>query len=301
MENSDKIPELLARISYLESLLTAHSIPFTKSPQNLSPPKPQPQNQNSSPFQTSLSLSQENPLSIPLIERYSRQMLLSEISLEGQKKLQNAKILVVGAGGIGTPALYYLAGMGIGTIGIIDGDVVEESNLHRQILHKTNRLGMNKALSAFKTLYKFNPNPNYKVYKSRLSLENFNEIVKNYDIILDASDNAMTRYLLNDICILFKKILISGSALGWEGQLTVFGFKSNAPCYRCLFPICPRNMMSCGEAGVVGMVPGLIGILEAIEALKIIVGVEGVLSQEMLIYDGIRTVFKKVKLRGRQK
>ena len=299
MENPEIIPQLLSRISYLESLLNANNILFTKFQPEIPISKPLIPAQ--SPFQTSLSNEGESSLPVPLIERYSRQMLLSEISYEGQKKLQNAKILVVGAGGIGTSALYYLAGMGVGTIGIVDGDIVEETNLHRQILHKNKRIGMNKALSAFKTLYKYNPNPKYIIYKERINLKNCEEIVKNYDIVLDASDNATTRYLLNDICILFKKILVSGSALGWEGQLTVFGYRPNSPCYRCLFPVCPRNMMSCGEAGVVGMVPGLIGVMEAIEALKIIIGVEGVLSQEMIVYDGIRTVFKKVKLRGRQK
>lgn len=299
METPTIISKLLTRISYLESLLTTHSIPF-----DLSDPPLQSKpifTQNPCSIKTSLEIDQ-NPLNIHLIERYSRQMLLPEISYLGQKKIINAKVLVVGAGGIGTPALYYLAGLGIGTIGIIDGDKVEESNLHRQILHKTARVGMNKATSALKTLRKFNPNVNYLVYKELLTVNNCEEIIEQFDIILDASDNALTRYLVNDICIIKKKILVSGSALGWEGQLSVFGLGGDCPCYRCLFPICPKNMMSCGEAGVVGMVPGIMGLLEAMEALKIILEVEeGILRREMLIYDGIRSSFKKIKLRGRQK
>lgn len=294
--------ELLARITYLESLLKANNIPFDK----YNPVQNVKANLAllSSPLKTSLEIDQKNneiPLTANLIERYSRQMFLSEISYQGQKKIVNSRVLVVGAGGIGAPALYYLAGMGIGTIGIIDGDKVEESNLHRQILHKNKRIGMNKALSALKTLSKYNPNPKYEVYPENLTIKNANEIIKKYDIVLDASDNALTRYLLNDAVHLNKKILISGSALGWEGQLTVFGFETDAPCYRCLFPICPKNMMTCGEAGVVGMVPGIIGLLQAIETMKIIVGVPGILSKEMLVYDSIRSVFKKAKLRGKQK
>ena len=304
----DIIPKLFSRISYLESLLTKNLIPFEKS-ELLSLEFQKPSDKHilhPSPFITNLeSIEKLEPslsLTTPLIERYSRQMLLPEISLQGQKKLIQARVLIIGAGGIGAPALFYLSGLGIGTIGIVDGDIVEESNLHRQILHKTGRVGMNKALSAMKTLKKFNPNINYKIFQERLNLNNCEEIIKDFDIILDASDNALTRYLLNDISIINKKILVSGSALGWEGQLTVYGFNKEAPCYRCLFPICPQaaNMMSCGDAGVVGMVPGLIGLLEAMETLKIIAGVEGVLNKEMIIYDGIRSVFKKAKLRGRK-
>ena len=302
----DSVSKLLSRITYLESLLTQHSISYEKSIPKIPQPSPKflPSPLKTNLEKETLLSSKSQPLlTSSLIERYSRQMLLPEISYQGQTKLLQAKVLVVGAGGIGAPALFYLAGLGIGMIGIIDGDSVDESNLHRQIIHKTSRVGLNKAISALKTLKKFNQNLKYQLYKERLTTNNIEEIIKPYDIIMDATDNALTRYLLNDASFLYKKILISGSALGWEGQLTVYGYGKDSPCYRCLFPVCPKasNMMSCGEAGVVGMVPGIIGLLETMETLKIIVGVEGVLNREMVIYDGIRSVFKKIKLRFRQK
>lgn len=304
MENNPGIySKLLSRISYLESLLTSNNIPF--EPDNSLPEKISNNVKSlAAPIKTTLALDsqeKENPLTHLLIERYSRQMLLSEISYKGQKRISQSKVLVVGAGGIGAPALYYLSGLGIGTIGIIDGDMVEETNLHRQIVHKNKRIGVNKAVSACETLKEHNPYVNYEIYPEHLTVKNANKIVAQYDIILDASDNAFTRYLLNDLAILHKKVLISGSALGWEGQITVFGLGNDSPCYRCLFPVCPKNLMSCGDAGVVGMVPGIIGLLEAMEALKVIIGTGDVLSKEMLLYDGMRGVFKRIKLRGRQK
>ncbi|EGR31558.1 hypothetical protein IMG5_107780 [Ichthyophthirius multifiliis] len=231
-------------------------------------------------------------------------MLLPEIKYEGQKQLQNSKVLIIGAGGIGSPAAYYLSGMGVGEIGIIDHDNVEESNLHRQIIHNKDRIGINKALSAKMTIERFNQRIKINAYQYQLTPQNAQELFKYYDVILDASDNPKTRYLVNDAAIINNKILISGSAIGWEGQLTVFGH-NNGPCYRCLFPQCPKagSVKSCGDAGVIGMIPGVIGLIEAIECMKIIIKATDnkVLSQRMLIFDGYEGTYKVFKVRGKQK
>ncbi|CAD8048466.1 unnamed protein product [Paramecium sonneborni] len=232
------------------------------------------------------------------INRYKRQMILSEIGLIGQKQIHQAKVLIVGAGGIGAPAIYYLAGAGVGTIGLVDGDSVDVSNLHRQIIHNNDRQGMNKCESAKLQIKQFNPLVNVITHNHNLSSTNAIEIFKNYDVILDATDNPATRYLINDTAIYLNKPLVSGSSVGWEGQITVYGM--SGPCYRCLFPQCPKTVQNCNEAGVFGVMPGLIGLIDALQAIKIIIGQQN-LSQKMILIDGLRDIYKVVKLRGQQK
>ncbi|EAR85069.3 MFS transporter (macronuclear) [Tetrahymena thermophila SB210] len=304
-----KIEKLEDRIKYLEALLEKNQIPFSKINQE--------QQSNQVEVESKLEQQQEKDQKGPLhtnlddplltkdtIERYSRQMLLPEIKYKGQKLLQNSKVLIIGAGGIGAPAAYYISGMGVGTIGIIDHDNVEESNLHRQIIHNVERIGMNKALSAKLTIERFNHRVKVNTYQFQLTPENAQDIFSQYDIILDASDNPKTRYLVSDASVLAKKPLVSGSAIGWEGQLTVFNYK-NGPCYRCLYPECPKagSVKSCGEAGVVGMIPGIIGLLEAVECMKILIEAPQakVLSQRMIIFDGYEGTFKAFRIRGPQK
>jgi len=284
--------KFVERIKYLEGLLERNNIVYEPAQPDL-----QKLIDNVVNLQRTLEGTQ---LKRVLAERYSRQMFISEISTEGQEKLRNAKVLIVGAGGIGAPAAMYLAGAGVGKIGIIDKDIVEESNLHRQIIHSNAKLGVNKARSARSAVLEFNPHVKVEIYEEWLSQENAQSVVQDYDIVLDASDNAIARYLVNDICILNKKTLVSGCAIRWEGQLTIFG-KDDGPCYRCLYPDCPHPsmMQSCGDGGVVGMVPGLIGILEALEAVKLIVGVEDILHKKLLIFDGKSCGFRRVKIRGR--
>jgi len=286
--------KFVERIKYLESLLERNNIPFEPADADL-----QKLIGNVINLQRTFEGSQ---LKRVLAERYSRQMFIPEVSTEGQEKLHNAKVLIVGAGGIGAPAALYLAGAGVGKIGIIDADVVEESNLHRQIIHSNAKLGFNKARSARSAVLEFNPHVQVQVYEEWLSQENAQAVVQDYDLVLDASDNAIARYLVNDICVLNKKTLVSGCAIRWEGQLTILG-KDDGPCYRCLYPECPHPsmMQSCGDGGVIGMVPGLIGILEALEAIKVILGVEDILHKKLLIFDGKSTNFRRVKIRGRNK
>ena len=194
--------------------------------------------------------------------RYSRQLLMPSIGLPGQQKLKKARVLIVGAGGLGSPAALYLAGAGVGTIGLVDGDIVEESNLHRQVIHTEKNIGKNKTISAKESMLNFNHNINVVTYETRLDKENAKEIVEGWDIVMDGSDNAATRYLINDICMILRKPLVSGSALQMEGQITVYGL-NGGPCYRCMFPEPPpaHTVVNCSDGGVLGMVPGLIGNL----------------------------------------
>ena len=195
-------------------------------------------------------------------ERYSRQLIMSRIGKEGQLKLKAAKVLLIGAGGLGSPAALYLAGAGIGTIGLVDADTVDESNLHRQVIHTEERLDMNKTLSAKKAIEAFNRHVEVKTYECRFTRENAMELLQAEDwtVVMDGSDNAPTRYLISDACVRAGKPLVSGSALQWDGQVTVYNF-AGGPCYRCLFPLPPppETMTNCSDGGVLGMVPGLIG------------------------------------------
>ena len=205
--------------------------------------------------------------------RYSRHFLLPEVGEEGQARLLKAKVLMVGAGGLGSPSAYYLAAAGVGTLGIIDNDVVDLSNLQRQILHTNDRIGMPKVESAKLTLQGLNPDVRVIPYQDKLTSQNIMEIIKDYDIIVDGCDNFPTRYLVNDACVLVNKPNVHGSIFQFDGQASVF-YPGKGPCYRCLYPEPPPAEMapSCAEAGVLGVLPGLIGTIQALETIKLILG-----------------------------
>jgi len=218
------------------------------------------------------------------ILRYNRNMKLSEVGLEGQEKLKSARVLVIGAGGLGSPALLYLAAAGVGTIGIIDADVVDETNLQRQVIHTTDQVGHPKVKSAQAAIARLNPNINVKLYSEFLDEANASDIVSFYDIVLDGCDNLKTRYVLNDACKLAGIPFVYSSIYRFEAQLTVLGVEGG-PCYRCLFPEPPADVPTCGDAGVLGMLPGIAGCMQATEAVKYIVGFGELLSGRMLNLD----------------
>lgn len=229
-------------------------------------------------------------LSSQEISRYSRHLLLSEIGIEGQDKLKSARVLVIGAGGLGCPVLLYLTAAGVGNIGIVDFDLIDETNLQRQILFDSSDVGKPKAETAKIKLVKQNPFVGIEVFNTKLSTENALQIFFGYDIIIDGTDNFATRYLVNDACFILKKILISGFIFKFEGQVTVFDFKrKNIPTYRCLFPSppSPELALSCSEIGVIGVLPGIIGTLMANETIKVIVGIGEILSGKLLIWDAL--------------
>jgi molybdopterin/thiamine biosynthesis adenylyltransferase/proteasome lid subunit RPN8/RPN11 len=231
--------------------------------------------------------------------RYSRHLMIPEVGEEGQVKLLQSKVLLIGAGGLGCPAAIYLAAAGVGTIGLVDDDVVDESNLQRQILHTTDRLGTPKTESAKKAITDLNPGCKVEIYNTRLNSQNVLDIFSKYDVIVDGSDNFPTRYLVNDASVKLKKPCVHGSIYRFEGQLTVF-WPGKGPCYRCLYPAPPPPELapSCAEAGVLGVLPGVIGVLEAIEALKIIVGFGDPLVGKLVHYDALTTQFRELKLRA---
>uniref|UniRef100_A0A8D8MF05 Adenylyltransferase and sulfurtransferase MOCS3 homolog n=1 Tax=Culex pipiens TaxID=7175 RepID=A0A8D8MF05_CULPI len=235
------------------------------------------------------------------IARYSRQIILSEIGVQGQLKLKRASVLVVGAGGLGCPSSLYLAGAGVGHIGILDYDEVELTNLHRQLLHTESTVGLTKVDSVRDYLQELNSQIEVSTHHTQLTSDNALTILEQYDIVVDATDNVATRYLLNDACVLLKKPLVSGSALQLEGQLTVYNHKSG-PCYRCLFPNPPppETVTNCGDGGVLGAITGVIGALQALETIKIILGNDGVLSGRLLLFDGHQSSFRNLKLRGKK-
>ena len=222
------------------------------------------------------------------MNRYNRHIILSEIGQEGQDKLSNAKVLVIGAGGLGCAILQYLAAAGIGTIGIIDFDIVTISNLQRQVLYGTSTLGINKAIAAKQRLHDLNASITINAYPKKLTYKNALNLFKTYDIIVDGSDNFETRYLVNDACIINDKPLIFGAIYKFEGQLTVFNY-NNGPSYRCLFPNPPANdaVPNCSEIGVLGVLPGIIGTMQANEVLKIILGIGTSLSGKLLCYNAL--------------
>ena len=230
--------------------------------------------------------------------RYSRHFLLPEVGEDGQAKLLQAKVLMVGAGGLGSPSAYYLAAAGVGTIGIIDNDVVDVSNLQRQILHANDRVGMPKVESAKKTLEGLNPDVKVIPYQAKLTSENIMEILKDYDLVVDGCDNFPTRYLVNDACVLTGKPNVHGSIFQFEGQATVF-YPGKGPCYRCLYPEPPPAEMapSCAEAGVLGVLPGLIGVIEALEAVKLILGNGDSLVGRLLHFNTLTMEINTLKLR----
>ncbi len=232
------------------------------------------------------------------LERYGRQMILPEIGAKGQVKLKNAKVLIVGAGGLGSPVAIYLASIGVGTLGIIDADKVELNNLHRQVLHTTKDIGKSKVLSAKEKIRQLNPHVEVVIYKERFSEANAAQLVKDYDFVIDGTDNFPTRYLINDACVLAGKPFVFGGIFRFEGQCSVFGVK-DGPCYRCFMQEPPKaeDIPSCAEAGVLGVLPGMIGLLQANEAIKLICGIGEPLKGRLLIFDALNTSFREVKLK----
>ncbi len=232
------------------------------------------------------------------IERYSRHIILPEVGGKGQAKLLNSKVFVLGAGGLGSPSLFYLAAAGVGTIGIADDDAVDLSNLQRQIIHDTNDIGTHKVLSAKATIEALNPDVQVNAHQGRLTEDNIREIIRDYDILLDGSDNFPTRFLMNDAAFFEKKTLVSGSMFRFDGQVSIFKPHEGKPCYRCLYPEPPPKGMvpSCGEAGVLGALAGVIGVLQAVETVKEILGIGESLAGKLLIYDALGSGFRKVRV-----
>jgi molybdopterin/thiamine biosynthesis adenylyltransferase len=231
-------------------------------------------------------------------ERYSRHLLLPEVGEVGQQKLLNGKVLLLGAGGLGSPAALYLAAAGVGTIGLVDGDVVDSSNLQRQILHATSRVGMPKVDSAEKALTDLNPDVKIIKFQERLTSENVDRIFEGFDVIVDGCDNFPTRYLVNDASVFKKKPVVHGSIFRFEGQVTTF-VPFVGPCYRCLYPEPPPPHLapSCQEAGVLGILPGIIGVMQATEAVKLLLGKGDLLTGRLLTYDSLKMRFRELKLR----
>ena len=232
------------------------------------------------------------------IERYSRHIILPEVGGSGQQKMLEARVLLLGAGGLGSPAAYYLAAAGIGNLGIVDFDRVDLSNLQRQIIHSTERIGMLKTESAKKTIEALNPDVNISLYNERLDSSNIMNLIEGYDYIVDGSDNFPTRYLVNDACVMKNKTLIHGSIYRFEGQVTVFK-PGDGPCYRCLYPEPPPPGMvpNCQEGGVLGVLAGVIGNLQVVEVLKLVLGIGKTLVGKLIIYDALNTEFRNLRLR----
>jgi molybdopterin/thiamine biosynthesis adenylyltransferase/rhodanese-related sulfurtransferase len=243
------------------------------------------------------SFVQPRVLSEVQAKRYSRHVLVPEVGERGQFKLLDSRVLLIGAGGLGSPAAYYLAAAGVGTIGIIDADVVEESNLQRQIIHNTKRVGQYKAESARETIEALNPDVKVITYIERLDETNVARIIAGYDVIIDGTDNFPTRYLLNDAAIIANKPVVHGSVFRFEGQLTIFK-PHEGPCYRCLYPEPPPPALapSCAEAGVLGVLPGIIGLLQATETIKLLLGIGEPLVGRMMTYDALAGEFNELRL-----
>ncbi|TMD43973.1 MAG: molybdopterin-synthase adenylyltransferase MoeB [Chloroflexi bacterium] len=243
------------------------------------------------------SFVQPRTMSEAQAKRYSRHLLVPEVGEEGQFKLLDSRVLLIGAGGLGSPAAYYLAAAGVGTIGIIDADVVDDSNLQRQILHNTQRIGQYKAESARETIEALNPDVKVITHIERLDESNVARIIADYDVILDGTDNFPTRYLLNDAALIANKPVVHGSVFRFEGQLTVFK-PYEGPCYRCLYPEPPPMALapSCAEAGVLGVLPGIIGILQATETIKLLLCIGDPLVGRMMTYDALAGEFNELRL-----
>lgn len=239
-------------------------------------------------------------LSDEQFHRYARHLILDEVGEEGQEKLLASKVLVVGAGGLGAPLLLYLAAAGVGTLGLIDDDEVDLTNLQRQVVHMSNRVGDKKVDSARDTIAALNPGINLVTHDARLDASNITDILADYDLVADGSDNFDTRYLLNDACYLLRKPLVSAAMLRFEGQLFTFRRNDAAPtaCYRCVFPEAPPEDLvpRCEEAGILGALAGVMGSLQATEVLKELLGLGDSLAGRMLIYDALGTAFHTIKL-----
>ena len=233
------------------------------------------------------------------LTRYSRHILMPEVTAEGQRRLKAGRVLCIGAGGLGSPATLYLAAAGVGTIGLVDCDTVELSNLQRQILHDTPGIGRRKTESARDTLQGLNPNVQLELHDVRFSSDNAEALVARYDIVLDGSDNFATRYLSNDVCVWARKPNIYGSVFRFDGQSTIFAPHLGGPCYRCLFPDppAPGTVPNCAEAGVFGVLPGMIGMIQATETIKLLTGIGEPLVGRLLLFDALKMKFREFKLR----
>ncbi len=237
-------------------------------------------------------------LSVDEVRRYSRHLIIPDVGMDGQKRLKNARVLCVGAGGLGSPALMYLAAAGVGTLGIVEFDVVDESNLQRQIIHGQSTVGLSKAESARARIAEINPFVNVALHDTRLDSSNVMEIFAQYDLIVDGTDNFATRYLVNDACVLLGKPYVWGSIFRFEGQASVF-WSEHGPCYRCLYPEPPPPGMvpSCAEGGVLGVLCASIGSIQVTEAIKVLTGIGDPLVGRLMIYDGLEMTYRSVKVR----
>jgi len=251
-----------------------------------------------SPINPPALVSPGPALTVDEVRRYSRHLIIPDVAMAGQQRLMNAKVLCVGAGGLGSPALMYLAAAGVGTIGIVEFDTVDESNLQRQIIHGQSDIGKSKAQSAKEKISEINPYVNVVTHEIRLDNSNVKEIFSQYDIIVDGTDNFATRYLVNDACVLLKKPYVWGSIYRFDGQASVF-WAEYGPCYRCLYPEPPPPGMvpSCAEGGVLGVLCATIGSIQTTEAIKVITGVGEPLIGSLMIYDALEMSFKKMKVR----
>ena len=237
-------------------------------------------------------------LTVDEVRRYSRHLIIPDVAMAGQQRLMNAKVLCVGAGGLGSPALMYLAAAGVGTLGIVEFDTVDESNLQRQIIHGQSDIGKSKAISAKEKIAEINPNVNVVVHEVRIDTYNVMEIFSQYDLIVDGTDNFATRYLVNDACVLLKKPYVWGSIYRFDGQASVF-WAEYGPCYRCLYPEPPPPGMvpSCAEGGVLGVLCASIGSIQTTEAIKLITGIGEPLIGQLMIYDALEMSYRKIKVR----
>lgn len=231
--------------------------------------------------------------------RYSRHTIMPEVGEEGQLQLLGARVLLIGAGGLGSPAAIYLAAAGVGKIGIVDFDVVDTSNLQRQIVHRLEDVDKPKVESAARTIAQLNPDVKVIGHQTQLTSQNALDIISQYDVVINGSDNFPTRYLVNDACVLLGKKLVDGSIFRFEGQVTVYDTANGSPCYRCLYPDPPPpgEVPSCAEGGVLGVLPGIIGSVEAVEAIKLILGIGSPLAGRLLLYDALEAEFREVKVR----
>ncbi len=239
------------------------------------------------------------------VQRYSRHLVMPQVGPEGQQKLRQASVVIVGVGGLGSPAAMYLAAAGIGRIGLVDDDVVDITNLQRQILHSTKSVGKSKVVSARETLEHTNPLVQIDALEKRLTSDNALEFLREYDVVIDCTDNFFSRYLINDACVLLGKPDVYGSVFRFDGQLSVFcakdGNGSRGPCYRCLFPWPPPPGLvpDCAEGGVLGVLPGIIGSLQALETIKLILGTGEIMSGKLLLFDGMKSEFRELTVRRR--
>ena len=247
---------------------------------------------------TCATIGQVSELTNEEVLRYSRHLIMPEVGLEGQLRLKAARVLLVGAGGLGSPAAMYLAAAGVGTLGLVDFDVVDPSNLHRQVIHGSSDVGRSKLESAEEAIAEINPHVKVVKHQVLLSSENALDIVAGYDIVVDGTDNFPTRYLVNDACVLLDKINVYGSIFRFDGQATVFA-APGGPCYRCLYPEPPPpgTVPSCAEGGVLGILPGVVGLIQATEAVKLVLGVGEPLIGRLLLYDALSMRFTELKIK----